>query len=270
MKSLKFQPHLRDPILDGSKTITWRFFDDKDIQVGDELEFFVSGDDRSFGHVSVIKIESKKVGELTQDEMSAHGYHSIEEVIEAHNTYYGGKITEETPLKIIYFSRVKDPYQVVNPYKYSPEEIAKLPIAKKVRAAVFLDENTLICTEEENMEQMVLGMPGGGIEEGEDNESALRREVREEVGYEIKNISFLGTIEAVRESYRSVTLCYQCEVEGVAGELKPTEKEIRAKTHPVIVKTKEAHMRCKNEYEKYGTFHSIRSVFILEHLKKNT
>ncbi|HCC83730.1 TPA: hypothetical protein DEP96_02690 [Candidatus Uhrbacteria bacterium] len=35
-------------------------------------------------------------------------------------------------------------------------------------------------------------LPGGGIDEGEDEESALRREASEETGYEISNIKFIG------------------------------------------------------------------------------
>ncbi len=39
-----------------------------------------------------------------------------------------------------------------------------------------------------------LETPGGGIEADEDLHEALRREVREELGYEIKNITEIGTI----------------------------------------------------------------------------
>jgi hypothetical protein len=38
MKKLKFRHHLVKEIVTGSKTVTWRLFDDKDLQVGDELE----------------------------------------------------------------------------------------------------------------------------------------------------------------------------------------------------------------------------------------
>lgn len=39
-----------------------------------------------------------------------------------------------------------------------------------------------------------LETPGGGIEDGEEMQEALKREVKEELGYEIKNITEIGTI----------------------------------------------------------------------------
>ena len=39
MKTLKFTPELCGQILTGTKTSTWRLFDDKNLTVGDELTF---------------------------------------------------------------------------------------------------------------------------------------------------------------------------------------------------------------------------------------
>ena len=39
MKTLKFAPELCEQIITGTKTSTWRLFDDKDLTVGDELQF---------------------------------------------------------------------------------------------------------------------------------------------------------------------------------------------------------------------------------------
>ena len=39
MKSLKFYKDSIGSILNGAKTSTWRLFDDKNLQVGDELKF---------------------------------------------------------------------------------------------------------------------------------------------------------------------------------------------------------------------------------------
>jgi len=40
MKTLKFTPHLVEQILAGTKTSTWRLFDDKNIMGGDLPNFF--------------------------------------------------------------------------------------------------------------------------------------------------------------------------------------------------------------------------------------
>lgn len=70
-------------------------------------------------------------------------------------------------------------------------------------------------------------LPGGGVEEGETLEEGLRREVREEVGCEIKNIKELGEIIEyfTVEPRKNVVICYQAEVDGPVGELKLTESE---------------------------------------------
>lgn len=39
MKQIKFANDLVSKILEGSKTATWRLFDDKALQIGDQLEF---------------------------------------------------------------------------------------------------------------------------------------------------------------------------------------------------------------------------------------
>jgi 8-oxo-dGTP diphosphatase len=54
--------------------------------------------------------------------------------------------------------------------------------------AVIFKENKVLVL---NVEKMC-HLPGGGIDEGEDEESALRREVLEETGYEINNLMLIG------------------------------------------------------------------------------
>lgn len=71
-------------------------------------------------------------------------------------------------------------------------------------------------------------LPGGGVEEGEDEETALRREVIEEVGCEIKEIEELGQIVEywTKDPRKNILSCYKAKVEGEIKELQLTEKEV--------------------------------------------
>ena len=65
MKTLKFDPSLVPLVLDGSKTSTWRLFDDKDLQVGDHLSLVNSADKQEFAQAEIIEVREKKLGEIT-------------------------------------------------------------------------------------------------------------------------------------------------------------------------------------------------------------
>lgn len=64
MKTLKFRPHLVKEILEGRKTATWRLFDNKDLQVGDQviLQNWEAGND--FARAEIINIKEMELGEL--------------------------------------------------------------------------------------------------------------------------------------------------------------------------------------------------------------
>jgi hypothetical protein len=108
MKTLKFKKELADLILAGKKTSTWRLFDDKDLQKGDEVEFVVAETGETFAHAVLGEIWEKKFGEMTAQDKDGHeDYENIDEMLKAFSEYYKRPVALETTVKIIKFNLVK-------------------------------------------------------------------------------------------------------------------------------------------------------------------
>ncbi len=91
-------------ILEGRKTITWRLFDDKDLQVGDKLEFFNSETGEKFAEAEIVNIKEKKLGEIEDSNYEGQiRFNSQEEMIKHYRNIYGDKVDLDTMVKIIRF-----------------------------------------------------------------------------------------------------------------------------------------------------------------------
>ncbi len=107
-----------------------------------------------------------------------------------------------------------------------------------VRAIIFIQDKMLFI--EDNKGELKL--PGGGIEEGEDDTSALIREVREETGCNVipESIKPFGYIEEKRMSFKEEMIFHQfsrlyfCSVDDTRGETEYSKSEI---SHGMHVKT---------------------------------
>ncbi|MFA7302716.1 MAG: NUDIX domain-containing protein, partial [Candidatus Paceibacterota bacterium] len=78
-------------------------------------------------------------------------------------------------------------------------------------------------------------LPGGGIEEGEDHETALRRECEEEIGCDVEVLGEIGMLVEYRKMFTLTqrSYCYLARVKGSkgvphleAGEIEDGFKEV--------------------------------------------
>ena len=105
MKTLKFTTPLVEQILYGEKTSTWRLFDDKDLQVGDQLTFINKETGQKFGTAVVESLTVKTLGTLTDEDWIGHEkFASEDEMYETYSRYYEKIVDGNTEVKILSFS----------------------------------------------------------------------------------------------------------------------------------------------------------------------
>ena len=110
MKTLKFAPHLVEQILSGEKTSTWRLFDDKDLQEGNELIFINKETTEQFGTATITSLKIRTLGTLTVDDWIGHEkFSSDEKMYASYRKYYGDKVDENSEVKILTFDFKKRP-----------------------------------------------------------------------------------------------------------------------------------------------------------------
>jgi ribonuclease HI len=111
MKTLKLDHKLANLVRSGSKTSTWRLYDDKDIKVNDQIELLDKVDPgnpsswKTIGVARVDVITEKRLGEITKEDFVDHEpFASREQMLDTYRSYYGPQVTFETPVKIIRFT----------------------------------------------------------------------------------------------------------------------------------------------------------------------
>jgi len=108
MKSLKFKHYLVPLILSGEKDITWRLFDDKNLQKGDELQLINKDSNEEFGRAMIESIREKKMGEMQESDFEGHErFESTQKMFETYKGYYGDEVNFDTIVKIIKFKLIK-------------------------------------------------------------------------------------------------------------------------------------------------------------------
>ncbi len=103
-KKLKFAHSLVPLVLKREKTSTWRLFDDKNLDVGDELSFIDQSNGKEFATAKILSIKEKFLGEIIDSDFTGHErFESKEKMFETYRSYYGNAVSEVTKVKMIDF-----------------------------------------------------------------------------------------------------------------------------------------------------------------------
>ncbi|MFH1971819.1 MAG: ASCH domain-containing protein [Patescibacteria group bacterium] len=106
-KKLHFSKELVTLILSGKKTSTWRLWDDKNLQMGNIVEFLESKTEKHFAKAKIVKVVEKKMGELKKSDKKGHEeFKNDNEMYETYSRYYRRKVTPDTLVKIVWFELI--------------------------------------------------------------------------------------------------------------------------------------------------------------------
>jgi 8-oxo-dGTP pyrophosphatase MutT (NUDIX family) len=116
-------------------------------------------------------------------------------------------------------------------------------------------------------------LPGGGIDEGEDIQEALARELLEEIGCAAENFRELGVIEEYRNKFllHQTSYCFVADLSGEKGTPNLEEGEIADGFKPVWMPLEEAIRTLESEagVEDYsGKFIQFRDLLFLKEALK--
>ena len=104
MKTLKFREKLSKLILKGEKDITWRLFDDKNLSMGDRVQFLVWENLEEFAQAELLEVKETTFGELTSKDWEGHEKFELDkEMYQTYSKYYNREVIAGSPVKVIKF-----------------------------------------------------------------------------------------------------------------------------------------------------------------------
>ena len=107
MKIIKFKDFKCQLILEGTKTSTMRIFDEKDLEVNDELELFNSDTNEVFSKALITEIILKKLGEVDDLDLVGHEkWESREDMLKTLQGFYDDKVDFNNLVKIVRFKLI--------------------------------------------------------------------------------------------------------------------------------------------------------------------
>lgn len=158
---------------------------------------------------------------------------------------------------------------VINELDLTQEEIAKLPVVVKTRAVLVTQENALVMTCERGKNNIYIhGVPGGRLELGETDEEGLRREVKEETGYDCEILAELGCVDVVRYEYLSRTMFWLARTVGGQGTLAITDDECAVDFECIEYSFEQGRAIVKKEFDETKSDISERTLVALEKAKE--
>lgn len=117
--------------------------------------------------------------------------------------------------------------RVINPEKISEEEAENTFKFRLAARAVLFDEENRVAILDVSKEKYHK-LPGGGVEEGENLEKALKRECLEETGRDIEVVEEIGVVVEYKGKHQinQKSICYLAKAVGYKKETSFTEKEV--------------------------------------------
>ena len=107
-KRLHFSKELVALVLTGKKNSTWRLWDDKNLQLGDIVDFYESKTKKYFTTAKITKVIEKKMGNLKEEDKRGHEeFSNDEEMYRTYSGYYKKDVTPDTLVKICWFELLK-------------------------------------------------------------------------------------------------------------------------------------------------------------------
>lgn len=102
------KPDLVSLILDGSKVSTWRLWDDKDLQLGDQITLIKRPELTPFATAEIINVLEKPIGKMTEEEKQGHEKFLSDDVMyKTYSDYYQREVKSDTIIKIIFFKLIQ-------------------------------------------------------------------------------------------------------------------------------------------------------------------
>jgi len=157
------------------------------------------------------------------------------------------------------WKKISSEYISKHPYFTARKDVCEMPDGKIVEAYYVVELPSSVCalaiTEEGNvlmakqyrhpLEEAIIELPGGFVDEGEEPSVAIGRELLEETGYEFSDIEFVGKVSANPGLLTGHTYLYLArEGKRVASQSLDHNEEIEVLQYPL---EKVRSMLLKNE-----------------------